>query len=149
MVIHLNCINLLMQFKWVPTRYLSFYKENQKKKHNNTKTSHKQHSISSFINLLMQSKWVPARYLCFYKENQKKKHNTKTSHKHHSISSFLKCTSSIGRYIFYHKFSQYFLKTLAHNAVIGSNTMFNLNTKFEFQFLYFILSIYYQLSPYI
>ena len=30
--IHLNCIDLLMQFKWVPTIY-AFYKENQKKKH--------------------------------------------------------------------------------------------------------------------
>ena len=28
---HLNCIDLLMQFKWVPTTYV-FNKENQKKK---------------------------------------------------------------------------------------------------------------------
>ena len=53
--------------------------------------------------------------ICFDKANQKKnKYNTVTLHKHHLMSSslifffFLNCTLSIGRYILYHKFSEYF-----------------------------------------
>ena len=52
-------------------------------------------------------------YTCFYYENQKTKKKKKTSHKHHLISPsliFIKCTLSIGGYIFYHKFFQNFEK---------------------------------------
>ena len=76
---HLNCIDLLMQFKWVPTIY-AFIKKIRKKKKKQKKQQHK-NGISiickSFADLL------------FF------------------IYFFFKCTLSVGRYIFYHKFSEY------------------------------------------
>ena len=45
---HLNCIDLLMQFKCVPTTY-AFIKKNRKKKNNNTKTLHKHNLIGHLL----------------------------------------------------------------------------------------------------
>ena len=72
--------------------------------------------------------------ICFYKEIQKEKKktkkkkntHTKTPHKHHLIRPLLtfffllKCTFSIGRCIFYHKFSQYFYEINIKKIAFGN-----------------------------
>ena len=59
---HLNCIDLLMQFKWIPTTY-AFIKKIRKKKH--TKTLHKHHLVSPLLIRFFKCILSIGRYIYF------------------------------------------------------------------------------------
>ena len=60
---HLNCINKLMQFKWVPTTY-AFIKQIRKKKTHPKKTSYKHNLISHLlIFFFLKCTLITSRYI--------------------------------------------------------------------------------------